>query len=545
MKVKANPPLTQNKYYPLLLSAGSALLFWLGWPVKPFPFLLFLAMAPLFAIEKQATYEHFRHPGRVFFGYTYLTLFLWNLLTTWWVYYSTAIGAVFMLLANALLMSIPFLLFRITKRVAGESWGFFGFVLYWVTFEYVHLNWDVSWPWLTLGNGLASFPEWVQWYEYTGVFGGTLWILLGNIAFYFVFLRDGALWQGIIRWRSLIYTGLWVVLPILGSYIIYLNYEEKGPEIEVVAVQPNINPYTEKFAGGENFIPYAEQVDRFAALSEQKITSQTQFVLWPESAFDGAYWESDFANTDVYQRIMAFKDQYPDLSLVTGMTSLIQYPRASDVTPTARYSENIGSYDVFNTAFFVPDKGSPIFYHKSRLVPGVEIMPYPQVLGFLSTLIFDLGGTSGGFGRQTERTVLYNADSLGAAPAICYESIYGDYLTQFVRNGARMIFIITNDGWWGNTAGHKQHLHYASLRAIETRRSIARSANTGISAFINQRGDIEQATEYWEPAVIRGTIRANDQMTFYGWHGDYLARTAAWLSVFVFLSALVKGRIVK
>ena len=235
--------------------------------------------------------------------------------------------------------------------MAGESWGFFGFVLYWVTFEYVHLNWDVSWPWLTLGNGFASFPEWVQWYEYTGVFGGTLWILLGNIAFYFVFLRDGALWQGIIRWRSLVYTGLWVVLPILGSYIIYLNYEEKGPEVEVVAVQPNINPYTEKFVGGENFIPYAEQVDRFAALSEQKITPQTQFVLWPESAFDGAYWESDFANTDVYQRIMAFKDQYPDLSLVTGMTSLIQYPRASDVTPTARYSENIGSYDVFNTAF--------------------------------------------------------------------------------------------------------------------------------------------------------------------------------------------------
>ena len=545
MKVKANPPLTQNKYYPLLLSVGSALLFWLGWPVKPLPFLLFLAMAPLFAIEKQATYEHFRHPGRVFFGYTYLTLFLWNLLTTWWVYHSTAIGAVFMLLANALLMSVPFLLFRITKRVAGESWGFFGFVLYWVTFEYVHLNWDVSWPWLTLGNGFASFPEWVQWYEYTGVFGGTLWILLGNIAFYFVFLRDGAVWQGIIRWRSLVYTGLWVVLPILCSYIIYLNYEEKGPEVEVVAVQPNINPYTEKFAGGENFIPYAEQVDRFAALSEQKITPQTQFVLWPESAFDGAYWESDFANTDVYQRIMAFKDQYPDLSLVTGMTSLIQYPRASDVTPTARYSENIGSYDVFNTAFFVPDKGSPIFYHKSRLVPGVEIMPYPQVLGFLSTLIFDLGGTSGGFGRQTDRTVLYNTDSLGAAPAICYESIYGDYLTQFVRNGARMIFIITNDGWWGNTAGHKQHLHYASLRAIETRRSIARSANTGISAFINQRGDIEQATAYWEPAVIQGTIRANDQMTFYGRHGDYLARTAAWLSVFVFLAALVKGKIVK
>ena len=545
MKVKTSLPFTQNKYYLLFLSIGSALLFWLGWPVKPFPFSLFIAMAPLFAIENHATPERYRHPGRVFFGYTYLTLFLWNLLTTWWVYYSTSIGAVFMLLANALLMTIPFVLFRLTKRMAGESWGFFGLVLYWITFEYVHLNWDVSWPWLTLGNGFASFPEWVQWYEYTGVFGGTLWLLLGNIAFYYVFLRDGALWRGIIRWQSFLYTLLWIALPILYSYILYLRYEEQGPGVEVVVVQPNIDPYTEKFAGGANFIPYAEQVDRFAALTEQMITPETKFVLWPESAFDGAYWESSFSSTDVYQRIMAFKQKYPNLSLITGMTSLIQYEHPEEVTSTARYSEDLGSYDVFNTAFFVPDQGKPIFYHKSRLVPGVEIMPYPRVLGFLSTLIFDLGGTSGGFGRQDERTVLYNADSLGGAPAICYESIYGDYLTEFVRNGAEMIFIITNDGWWGNTAGHKQHLHYATLRAIETRRSIARSANTGISAFITQRGDIEQATQYWEPAVIRGTIRANDQLTFYARHGDYLARTTAWLSVFVLLAALVKGKVTK
>ena len=341
------------------------------------------------------------------------------------------------------------------------------------------------------------------------------------------------------------YTLLWIALPIVYSYVLYARYEEKGPEVEVVAVQPNIDPYTEKFAGGSNFIPYEEQVDRFAALSEQKITPQTEFILWPESAFDGAYWESSFADTDVYQRIMRFKQKHPNASLVTGMTSLIQYDEPDEVTPTARYDENLGSYDVFNTAFFVPDEGEPLFYHKSRLVPGVEIMPYPQLLGFLSTLIFDLGGTSGGFGRQTERTVLYNSDSLGGAPAICYESIYGDYLTRFVRNGAEMIFIITNDGWWGNTAGHKQHLHYATLRAVETRRSIARSANTGISAFIDQRGTIFQATNYWEPAVIRGTIRANDQLTFYARHGDYLARTAAWLSVFVLLAALVKGKVTK
>ena len=114
---------------------------------------------------------------------------------------------------------------------------------------------------------------------------------------------------------------------------------------------------------------------------------------------------------------------------------------------------------------------------------------------------------------------------------------------NYVRNGAHFIGVITNDGWWRDTPGHKQHLHYAVLRAIENRRSIARSANTGISAFINQKGQILQPTNFWEQDVIRANLKANSTTTFYTQHGDYLGRTATWLSVLVFLAAWVKRRI--
>ena len=100
------------------------------------------------------------------------------------------------------------------------------------------------------------------------------------------------------------------------------------------------------------------------------------------------------------------------------------------------------------------------------------------------------------------------------------------------------MFITTNDGWWGNTAGHRQHFIYARLRAIETRRSIARSANTGISAFINQRGDILQESNYWEPAVLKDSINANDKITYYTQQGDYIARIAAFISVMLLLIAI-------
>jgi apolipoprotein N-acyltransferase len=111
-------------------------------------------------------------------------------------------------------------------------------------------------------------------------------------------------------------------------------------------------------------------------------------------------------------------------------------------------------------------------------------------------------------------------------------------MTQYIRKGANLIFVITNDGWWGNTPGHRQHFTFSKMRAIETRRSVARSANTGISAFIDQRGDVYQATEYWVPAVIRQTINANDEITFYVKYGDYIARLSAFVAVFLVLIAI-------
>lgn len=526
-----------------LLTLLGGILLWLGWPVLPFPFLLFVGFVPLLFIEDYISRNSEVYNGKHFFLYTYVTFLFWNTATTWWVYYASPVGAVFMILANALLMSIPLLLFRFTKKGAGPGWGYFSLVLYWISFEYIHLNWDISWPWLTLGNGFSTFPEWIQWYEFTGVFGGTLWIWIVNILFFFALNKNTAV-NAVksIKARFLVYAFLLIGLPIAYSYYMYFTYEEAGESVEVVVLQPNIDPYTEKFIGSENFIPFDQQLERFFELSAQKITPSTSFLVWPETAIDFNFREERIETYPYFQKIERFKDQFPNLSLLSGVVSSIVYEDERDHMPSTRFDERIGYYDVFNTGMFLKND-TVAFYHKSKLVPGVEIMPYPEAIGFVSDLLFDLGGTSGGYGRQTEKTVFYNNDSIGIAPSICYESIYGDYMRQFVLNGADFIFIITNDGWWWKSSGYKQHLQYATLRAIENRRSIARSANTGISCFINQRGDILQPTEFWTQDVIRGNIKSNDEITFYTRYGDYIARTAVWLSVFVFLAGIVKRKL--
>src|ERR1019366_8296206 len=170
-------------------------------------------------------------------------------------------------------------------------------------------------------------------------------------------------------------------------------------------------------------------------------------------------------------------------------------------------------------------------YHKSKLVPGVEKMPFPFIFKYFGKLAINLGGTIGSLGIQDERSVFVSRDStMKTAPVICYESIYGEYVSEYVKNGAQFISIITNDGWWGDTPGYKQLLKYGALRAIETRRYIARSANVGVACIINTKGEIEQPTQWWTPAAIKGEIILNSELTFYTCFGDYIARIAMCLS---------------
>ncbi|HEY8401233.1 MAG TPA: apolipoprotein N-acyltransferase [Cytophagaceae bacterium] len=530
MRIKESP------FYLFLLSMLSGFLFWLGWPDKPLSFFLFLAFVPLLMVESALSERAIRRKGRKFLLYTYIALLTWNVLTTYWVYNATPAGGIFAMTVNALLMCIPLQLFYFTKRYTNNFIGYSSFIVYYLAFEYWHLNWELSWPWLTLGNGFASLPILVQWYEYTGVLGGSLWVLLVNVLL-FLTLRFYLLTEKKEFKKYLSVSLALLLVPSLFSVIRYKTYVAKGKEVDVVVVQPDIDPYNEKFPGNPKFIPYEQQFQRLISLSEQKLDSATDYLVWPETALPVDVYEPEIYENNMVSNLSSFVKKYPGLSIVTGLDSYTIYDNEEEATPTARFSERLGYYDVFNSAMQVNNTGKIVLYHKSKLVPGVEQLPYPNVFGVLTK---NLGGIVGTLGRQEERTVFFNEKNIGIAPVICYESIFGEFVGEYVKNGAELIFIITNDGWWGNTQGHKQHLQYASLRAIEARKSIARSANTGISGFIDQKGEILVKNKYWEQDVLKAKLRANDVKTFYTRHGDYIGRWSLYITIVLVVYAIVK-----
>jgi apolipoprotein N-acyltransferase len=178
-------------------------------------------------------------------------------------------------------------------------------------------------------------------------------------------------------------------------------------------------------------------------------------------------------------------------------------------------------YDAFNSAISIK-KNKPIqLYNKSKLVPGVETLP--TYLKWLDFAFEKFGGTTSGYGKDTGAVYFTIDSNIKSAPIICYESVYGEYVAEYVRKGSNLLTIMTNDGWWGNTPGYKQHLQYARLRAIETNCYVVRSANTGISAVIDNYGNIIEQ-RVWDIAdVIKTNISiAQHPPTFYVQHGDWL-----------------------
>ena len=517
----------------LYLAILSGLLFTLGWPTYGFPLFLFFAFIPLLFLS-----DYFiKHKGqKYFFLYVYLSFFIWNLFKTWWIFNSTAVGASFAVIVNSLLMSLVFWSFHWVRKRLPQRMALAYLIFAWMSFEKFHLNWDFSWPWLNLGNGFSEYPGWIQWYEYTGTFGGTFWILLVNIIMYnnvSKYLKTKQ--KAFVKRASLAL--LYIIIPILFSQYLKKQYQIKGQSTFVSILQPNLDPWKEKFRYSNT-----QLTKDFLNMANPK----ADLIVAPETALSQYAEISNFTFSNPYLLMKKFSQTY-QTHILTGVDFIHRYPKNSKNIPVTANKTRSGSwYDMYNSAILVSPDDSIQIYHKSKLVVGAEYTPFRNII---EPLIGDwvtktIGVSMGSNVTQKERSVFHvSGTSIRVAPIICYESIYGSYVTDYVKKGANLLGIITNDGWWGNTEGHRQHLSIARLRAIENRRDVVQSANTGISAHINQTGNITKSLAYNKRGSIDVTVHLNEQQTFYTKHGDYFARIAIFMTVLLFLYTFSRKKV--
>ena len=512
---------------------GGALL-GLGFPgFLPYPILLFVGWVPLLVLQRRLVTQE--ASGRQVIGLGYAAFFLFNVLSTYWVTNTALAAGLFALIVNSLIMCLPWWLFNRVSRWIPRV-AYLAFFAPWLAFEYFHYRWQLNWPWLDLGNGLGQNPWMAQWYEYTGTAGGSLWILLVN---YLVFRALYPAKRGVTpRWRSWGAVAAVFVLPQVLSLLMYQRVDtESGRSIYVASINPNAEPHFEKFGQGSTMAA----IDSFSFLCHEAVAAaehRIDYIVFPETSFGSV--NEDYP-LGLNSPIPSLLDRLPRAEfdyLITGISAYHEFRPNEPLSPAVRYAGD-RAYEALNAALQINISSEVTqTYRKGVFVPGAESFPYANLLGFLRPIVDQLGGSLAGYGTQPSRTTLDGAAKIG--PAICYESVFGEYFTGYIEAGAEAIFVMTNDGWWDNTAGHRQHNWIASLRAIETRRTIVRSANLGNCSFINARGEITAQTSYDEMSYLLGNVQLRDGRTFYVRRGDILGRIGALLSLMLVLSLVAQ-----
>ena len=512
----------------------SAVLMSLPWLVPHCGFAALFGLVPLLCADHIASI----HGIRRFRIWHYSFFVLWNAITTWWVGEATVGGAIFAVLANALQMSLIFGLFRLSKNKFHGILPYIFLAVAWLAWERWYLqSAEISWPWLVLGNAFADSTHSIQWYEYTGSLGGSLWIWACNITLFQMiraFLEgEWSRFNGKARVAALIWTVGIFAFPFAASAHIYHHYEEVDEgTVPVVIGQPNFDPY-QKFSS----MTQAEQTAVLLKLFAQAVPEgESKALLLAPETFTSDVILGNIAGGSTFRSFHSFLEARPGADLLFGASTYEFFDRRSAPSILARKYGN-GWMENHNSALMTDSSGRAEVFHKSKLVVGVELTPYPKIFVPLDNM---LGGVIGRCIGQDRISCLHLSDGTPLGCAVCYESVYGEYCTGYIKEGAKFLTVITNDAWWGDTPGYKQHLNYSRLRAIETRRDIARCGNTGISAFIDQKGDVLSRTEWWKPAVLCGEVHLNSSESFFVRNGDIVGRVCIFAFLLLLLSLFVR-----
>lgn len=534
----------QNKTLALLMVLFTALIS-LPYLVPHLGFLSLVALVPLLCAERIATMV-----GKKRFFWWYFAAFLaFNLATTWWVCKATVGGGLFASFYSALFMSAIFAVFRVARKRFSGIVPYIFLAASWIAWERFNLTHaQLSWPWLILGNAFGRSVSLVQWYEITGALGGSLWVWLSNIAVFslLVSLSDGRWWRWNTKARvaAIVSTVLVTLGPAIASEIRFATYEERSDAgtLDVVLAQSNFDPWHKL-----HYTPQSEQNAQVIGLFEKHLHSRENsdsllLMLIPES-FSSDIWLNDPEAAPTWRSFSALVASQANANLVFGASTHEAFRRASAPSPLARQMKDGTWYQSYNTAFITDGVTYSDHRNKCKLVVGAESTPYPKIFAPIDDM---LGGLMGrcvpdrqarcfeirGRGEDDRR--------LRTGVAICYESIYPELCKQYVDDGAQMLSVITNDGWWGDTPGYRQHFSYSRLRAIELRRDVARCANTGISGFINQRGDVVSQSGWWVPDVLESKVNLSSEKTFFATYGDIVGRVCTFVCLMLLALLIVK-----
>lgn len=512
------------------LAILSGILIGISFPPIPLPILIFFSFVPFFfLLEIKNTLGEI---NRI----SYLTFFVFNLITLYWVGSWTKEADPFLMISGVLLLFlnpafylIPTSIYFLSTKIISKEKSLLLFPIFWVFFEYIYSVTDLRFPWLTLGNSLPYFNQFIQIADVIGAYGLSLLILYINI-FIYLSIKELRTTKKINYKYALIATLLFIIPIIYGSVKI-ANQKPFVNKVTVGLIQPNLNPW-DKWSGGN----LDQQIDLYLDLSEKAYKQGARLIIWPESALSVYLLSGNYS--EQVQKIQKFV-YMNNIFLMTGMPDVNFY---FDLNNAPNDAKKLKSGDAAYTSYNSILLFSPITlevqkYQKNLLVPFGEHVPFVEHFPFLGNLIrWQVGISSWNAGKEQN---VFDLSAIKVGGIICIESIYPDYVAKFVQKGADFIAVVTNDSWYGYSSGPFQHKEISVLRAIENRRSVVRAANGGISCVIDPFGRTLKKTNLFEKTILVASVPIYSEKTFYTKYPLLIPYFVVLVTLIVLISVLI------
>ena len=456
--------------------------------------------------------------------YSYAGLLIWNLITTYWLMMASVAAGVGANLANAVLMTIPLVFMRFfQKKYQSKFLIALLQACAWISYEFLHHNWDLAWPWLAIGNAWAKQVSLIQYISITGHLGITFWVMFTSAISYQAIKSTN---------KKYTYYALasLTFLPSLSllSFVIDKPLAADEKSIAITVIQPNHDSYLDY--GGMSGT--SEVIDSLLSISKKTIIEETQLIVWPENSIDAALRMDSRHTNRIADSAISWNNNF---IIGSGLYTIYE----NDKPTSYRYSsKSKTAYNIFNSSLYINSDGTFNRYDKANLVPIVERIPFLNFLISIDIFNFIKWSKMAFYGKGNSPNMLETKEFITPG-LICYDSIYPSWISKFVNNGAGFLTIITNDGWWGDSSGHRQHFEYARLRAIEFNRWIVRSANNGTSGIIKPNGTVQQKTKYWTRTGFNSNIPIIKEQTLYAKFGDWLSYTCLGITIVFWIVALL------
>jgi len=510
-----------KKYYPFLPALISGILLALSFPRFELSALAWISFVPLlFSLWGKNWQESF------VLGFVFGMAYFFG--TLYWVYHSINhfggipffASIIIVLFFCAYLSLFPALFSVAFSRVYKKTRlpALLIAPIFWVCIEFVRSYALTGFPWSSVGYSQYRFLPLIQISDITGIYGISFLVLAVNGLIADILLIRKRLREMPLFPLSYFMAGAVLLLVLMISAFGYgywrLHQDRVGRDLTVSVIQGNI-------AQDKKWEPIFqnEVIDIYTRLSGEALKKDPSLIIWPETAVPFLFG-SDMANTE---RLVQFQKQTGTSLLFGAVMAKNQTARSSDLT---------------NSAVLLDKEGRKSYvYDKIHLVPFGEYVPLRKVLFFIDKMVVGIGDYVPGTQYLQADTEMGRFSTL-----VCYEVIFPGLVRKFYARGGDFIVTITNDAWFGNTAGPYQHFSMAVFRAIENRKPLVRAANTGISGFIDSNGGILAQSGLFDRQVLTYTLKTDSTMTFYTKFGDLFSFFCIVISIILLGNIVVPRR---